>query len=70
MTLTYEMVVEKGESSEMSSAPVIISLCHDEEGFFWPGTGSQFPVTSDLLATAKTAAQNVDMNQAAFDYCE
>lgn len=69
-TLTYEMVVEKGESSELTKEAVIISLCHDEEGFYWPGTGSQFPLTGDLLDAAKKVARQADNKQTVFAYCE
>lgn len=55
--ISYIMLVEKGETAVIDDAPVIISLCLYHGKFYWPGVGSQFPVTEEGVAVARRISQ-------------
>ena len=50
--LTYSSIAEKGEDPSSATEPVILTLCKDHEGFYWPGTGAQFRLTKETHALA------------------
>jgi hypothetical protein len=46
--LTYYSIAEKGEDpSSTTPERVILTLCKNHEGFYWPGTGAQFLRTKE-----------------------
>jgi len=68
--ISYIMFVEKGETAFINKEPFIVILCINNEGFYWPGTGSSFPATKEILKAAKRISQNVKLTQQSFSYCE
>ncbi|MFP8967344.1 hypothetical protein ACKC9G_12245 [Pokkaliibacter sp. CJK22405] len=55
--ITYRMTVESGEDVNLDPKPVILSLCQDAQGYYWPGVGAEFPATQELLALAQQSAK-------------
>ncbi len=56
-SIRYEMVVESGESAELSSQPQIVTLCKGPRGLYWPGVGASFPGGAETVAQARAAAK-------------
>lgn len=55
--ISFYQIIEEGEEPMAMQAPVIITLCHDISGYFWPGTGSVFPNSEQAMHFAKSAAK-------------
>lgn len=55
--ISFYQIIEEGEEPIAMQAPVIITLCHDASGYFWPGTGSIFPNSEQVIQFAKSAAK-------------
>lgn len=68
--LRYAMVVERGEAMDIPKEPVIVTLCKEDEQYYWPGTGSSFPADTDLVRAAVEAAEKSDGEQSDFTYCQ
>ena len=68
--ISYTLVCEKGEEANISKQPFIITLCVDKEGFFWPGTGSDFEATQEIIKTARRISQKLKSVKQSFPYCE
>ncbi len=68
--ISYTMFVEKGETVFTNKEPFVVILCVNNEGFYWPGTGSSFPATEKIVEAAKRISQNVKLIQQSFPYCE
>ncbi len=60
--ITYDMVVEKGESVILKKEPQIICLCLSDGTYYWPGTGSVFPVKEVLINKAKEIKATKSIN--------
>ncbi len=60
--ISYRIFVEFGEDVLVNNEPVIISLCEDDDGYYWPGVGAEFPVTAALLTLAHQAAKTKIMS--------
>lgn len=57
--IRYELEAERGEGAHIDSKPQIITLCSGPRGFYWPGTGANFPVTDASLALARKVGRRV-----------
>ncbi|EGQ8024392.1 hypothetical protein [Vibrio vulnificus] len=68
--ITYTMFVEYGEDAVLDTSPVIITLCVDDSGYYWPGVGAQFYVSEPLVQYAEKIVKSVDINQSYFSHCE
>ncbi|MGR5277421.1 hypothetical protein ACPV5J_12120 [Vibrio rotiferianus] len=68
--ITFDMYTEVGDSPKIGIDPIIITLCHDEQGYYWPGTGSEFKATQEQVLIAKEAAKNLSDEQIVFAHCE
>lgn len=68
--ITFYQIVEAGEEPMAMQAPFIISLCHDDTGYYWPGTGSAFPYSEEALNHAKEAALKPINIDAIETYCD
>ena len=68
--LEYRMIVETGESVNLPKEPVIIALCKNEEGFYWPGVGSQFPLDDQTEKTIEETLGSINKAQKDFEFCE
>lgn len=68
--ITFDMYTEIGDSPKIGIDPIIITLCHDEQGYYWPGTGSEFKATQEQTLLAKEAAKNLSDKQRVFVHCE
>ena len=68
-TLTYKLIAEPGETADLSSDWVIVTLCRTEEGDEWPGTGAIFPATEILIDAARAAGRESDPEQSYFEHC-
>ncbi len=56
-TIRYEMTVEKGEGATLDSKPQLLTLCQGPRGFYWPGTGANFPADTDFITEARRVAK-------------
>jgi hypothetical protein len=68
--INFTLYCEKGEETSIDKEPVVITLCINSDGFFWPGTGSEFPATEEIIETARRIAQKVIFDERSFPYCE
>ena len=68
--ITFGMYTEVGDSPKIGIDPIIITLCHDEQGYYWPGTGSEFKATQEQTLLAKEAAKNLPDKQRVFAHCD
>ncbi|WP_409932129.1 hypothetical protein [Vibrio owensii] len=68
--ITFGMYTEIGDSPTIGIDPIIITLCHDEQGYYWPGTGSEFKATQEQILLAKEAAKNLSDKQRVFPHCD
>lgn len=68
--ITFDMYTEVGDSPKIGIDPIIITLCHDEQGYYWPGTGSEFKATQEQILLAKEAAKNLSDKQRVFAHCD
>lgn len=68
--ISFYQIIEEGEEPMAMQAPVIITLCHDASGYFWPGTGSVFPSSEQVIhfakSVAKTSVEEENMNAHCF----
>ncbi|AYO09803.1 hypothetical protein D0784_10535 [Vibrio campbellii] len=68
--ITFDMYTEVGDTPKIGIDPIVITLCHDEQGYYWPGTGSEFTVTQEQVLIAKEAAKNLSDGQIVFAHCD
>ena len=68
--ITFDMYTEVGDTPKIGVDPIVITLCHDEQGYYWPGTGSEFTVTQEQVLIAKEAAKNLSDGQIVFAHCD
>lgn len=68
--ISYTLICEKGEETTINKKPFIITLCVDKEGFFWPGTGSDFEATQEIIKTARRISQEFKSVKQSFPYCD
>lgn len=68
--LSYEMIVEKGDSVEPNDEPFILTLCQSQDGFYWPGVGASFSADKRLIALAKKLISQLDNKQTSFMACD
>ena len=73
--ISYAMLVEKGEEAVLPAAPVLLTLCLNDNAaipsdFYWPGTGAEFEITPELLQVAQLAGARSDQTQKAFIMCD
>ncbi|CAH1545842.1 conserved exported hypothetical protein [Vibrio jasicida] len=68
--ITFDMYTEIGDSPKIGNDPIIITLCHDEQGYYWPGTGSEFKATQEQILLAKEAAKKLSDKQRVFAHCD
>lgn len=68
--ITFDMYTEVGDSPKIGIDPIIITLCHDEQGYYWPGTGSEFKATQEQTLLAKEGAKNLSDKQRVFAHCD
>ncbi|HDM8233073.1 TPA: hypothetical protein P0E28_002488 [Vibrio campbellii] len=68
--ITFDMYTEVGDTPKIGIDPIVITLCHDEQGYYWPGTGSEFKATQEQVLIAKEAAKNLSDGQIVFAHCD
>ena len=68
-TIEYFLVTEKGETPSLEKGSVIITLCKNREGYYWPGTGSIFPLNKSTQAVVAKALLSLPQNQTSFSNC-
>lgn len=72
--ISYMFVCEKGEYASEHVSIVgktsVVTLCIDNEGFWYPGTGSEFPATGEVIKAARRIGQKVKSVKKSFPYCE
>jgi hypothetical protein len=69
--ITYVMFVEGGEQPRSYKNPLIITLCHsNDEGFYWPGVGSDYLAHNKLKSLAREAGEKANKNQTRFNFCD
>ncbi|MCT7359937.1 hypothetical protein [Thalassolituus pacificus] len=66
----YVMSAEPDEALSLDDAEVLITLCINDDGFYWPGTGAQFPAHEQLIQRAKNHVLNASTNQPHFSQCD
>jgi len=68
--ISFSLVSEKGDGLINDKKLVVITLCVDSKGFFWPGTGSEFPATEEIIKAAQRISQDIKSVKQSFPYCE
>lgn len=68
--ISYMTITEKGEGANISTEPIVITLCNDKEGFWGLGTGSAYPATNDVIKTARQIGSKVKTSKESFSFCE
>ena len=68
--ISYISFSEKGDGARISAEPVVITLCFGNEGFYWPGVGSLFPATEDVIKSARRISQKAKFDKQSFSDCE
>ena len=66
----YAMSTEPDEALSLDDAEVLITLCINDDGFYWPGTGAQFPAHEQLIQRAKNHVLSASTNQSHFSQCD
>ncbi|PHS62694.1 MAG: hypothetical protein COB09_14240 [Thalassobium sp.] len=66
----YVMSAEPDEALSLDDAEVLITLCINDDGFYWPGTGAQFPAHEQLIQRAKNHVLSASTNQSHFSQCD
>ncbi|UXD89455.1 hypothetical protein HUF19_15535 [Thalassolituus hydrocarboniclasticus] len=66
----YSMSAEPDEALSLDDAEVLITLCINNDGYYWPGTGAQFPADKQLIQRAKNHALRASTNQSHFSQCD
>ncbi|MGL1097760.1 hypothetical protein ACSTD2_19855 [Vibrio vulnificus] len=54
----------------LDTTPVIITLCSDNDEYYWPGVGAQFSAAISFVQAAKNSASQVDKHQSHFAFCD
>lgn len=67
--ISFKMYAAKGDEPNLGAAASIIVLCHDDQGYFLPGTGSEFKASKQNIAIAKEAAEYQTEEQELFSLC-
>ncbi|CAK6714878.1 hypothetical protein ABKY54_000842 [Vibrio harveyi] len=67
--ISFKMYAAKGDEPNLGAAASIIVLCHDDQGYFWSGTGSEFKASKQNIAIAKEAAEYQTEEQELFSLC-
>jgi hypothetical protein len=49
---------------------VIVTLCIGKDGLFWPGAGSLFPATKEVIKAAQQISQKLKFDKQSSPYCE
>ncbi|HFQ5281842.1 hypothetical protein [Vibrio vulnificus] len=65
--IRYTLYVEQGEDVTLDTTPVIITLCSDNDEYYWPGVGAQFSAASFLRSGSQK--QCVTSGQASIAFC-
>lgn len=68
-TIEYFLVTEKGDTPSLEEGSVIITLCKNREGYYWPGTGSIFPLNKSTQAVVAKTLLSLPQNQTSFSNC-
>ena len=68
--IRYTVFTESGESAKPPKGPVIVTLCSDSDGFYWPGVGSSFPSDKRTAQAAKSSAASAKEDQTVFPNCD
>jgi hypothetical protein len=68
--LSYFAIAEKGEDPGLTKEPVILTLCKDKEGYYWPGTGAEFARTKSARALVDKMRPELSADQKVFAQCE
>ncbi len=66
----YSMWAEADEAVSLDDAEVLITLCKNDDGYYWPGTGAQFPADKQLIQRAKNHTSAIASGQTHFSQCE
>ena len=68
--ISYILISDKGSDPTLVKQPVIITLCSVKDGFFWPGTGSMFEATEEVIKKARRIGQKLKFVKQPFPDCE
>ncbi|THB67668.1 MAG: hypothetical protein D6B27_04110 [Gammaproteobacteria bacterium] len=67
--ITYTAIVKKGESSHISSRPIVITLCHNKEGLWGLDYESRFPAQKKIIEATKKIIEKTK-DQKKFGFCK
>lgn len=68
--LTYYSVAEQGEDPGLTKEPVILTLCKDQDEYYWPGTGAEFDQTKSARALVDKLRPELSADQKVFEQCD
>ena len=67
--ISFSLICEKGEGLVNDDKPVVVTLCIGNEGFYWPGPGSEFPGTDEMTRLARKISRHVKSEPPLFSAC-
>ncbi|HGS5724995.1 TPA: hypothetical protein ACMDN7_002578 [Vibrio parahaemolyticus] len=67
--ITFSMYGELGDEPNIHHDPVILTLCHDKDTYYWPGTGAEFEANQENILYAQETAAHLDIEQHHFAHC-
>ncbi len=66
----YEVVVDSGDSFDVSTSPAIVMLCQGPRGLYWGGVGAYFEASHESVTLARKLAKDIASKPVAkFEYC-
>ncbi|THB67667.1 MAG: hypothetical protein D6B27_04105 [Gammaproteobacteria bacterium] len=67
--ITFTTSTEVGDGTGINTTPVVITLCHNKEGLWGLGIGSEYPAIKEVIdATKKIVEKTKDQKN--FEYCK
>jgi hypothetical protein len=69
--ISFYLYCEEGEGLNIDDEPVVITLCNDNEGFYWPGVGAEFEASQEVVREARRISKKYSSaKQQSFPYCK
>lgn len=68
--ISFYLYCEAGEGLDNDDKPVVITLCNDNEGLYWPGVGAEFEASQEVIRAARRISKKYrSVKQQSFPYC-
>lgn len=68
-TLSFRAILEAGDSLGVLNKPILVSLCRQDNQFYFAGVGSAFAPTLEVIKYAQGVAKKIDRQQLDYQFC-